>query len=132
MKKLWILLLALLPLFAFASKEGMLPLTSFNISSDGLGSSGPVVVQGNSDGHKVSELTIKAFDKIFKIPRKHADELGMISTNGVSFTYEAGRKIPGGRTLYITFSKSFFVSGERNRVTLIVTESGNIEVRNGK
>nr|BDD43614.1 hypothetical protein 8 [Gammaproteobacteria bacterium] len=129
MKRIWILFLVILPNFAGASKEGMLPLTSFKIESVGLDSSGPVVIFGKSNNYKIIQLTVEAFGENFQVSQEIISELGEMYTNGISISFESGYKVAGGRAIYVTFSKSY-VASEKQRITLIIQENGNLKVRN--
>lgn len=113
---------------AFASKEGILPLSAFRLESDGIGDSGKVVVEGkgDKDGHIVS-FKVTAFGSEHVIPKEKLVELAGLMTNGVRITYEAGYAEVGGRTVYVHLQMGF-LSGTGGQRYIAVKENGTIEI----
>jgi hypothetical protein len=113
---------------AFASKEGILPLSAFRLESDGIGKSGKVVVEGkgDEDGHIIS-LKVTAFGREHVIPKEKLAELRGLMTNGVRITYDAGYAEVGGRTVYVDLQMGF-PSGTRGQRYIAVKENGTIEI----
>lgn len=111
-----------------ASQEGILALSSFRLESEGIGSSGKVVVEGKrNDESKAVSLKISAFGKDYVVPEDRLAGLSRLSFNGVRISYEAGYAELGGRTIYIQFQAGF-TSGTREKVLVTLTEDGKVEV----
>ena len=96
-----------LPACAVASKEGILPLSSFRLELDGIGQSGKIIVEGkgDTDGHLLS-LKVTAFGKQYVVPRDRLAQF-RVTANGVRISYEAGYRETGGRTVYVQFQMGF-------------------------
>jgi hypothetical protein len=131
MKRLYsiiaILSLALASTSALASKEGILRLDSFQLTSQGISDSGPVTITGNQGDKGISRLTIKAFGREFDLDDEQLAKIRGLAINGIQLSYETGYKELGGRTLYILLSKGF-TSGNVGHKFVVVTESGAIRV----
>jgi len=112
---------------ALASKEGILRLGSFELTSDGIGESGPVTISGRQGDKGISKLAITAFGKRFELDEAQLAQVQGLPVNGLQLSYEGGYKDLGGRTLYIVFLKGF-TSGAVGQRFLIVTEDGAIKV----
>lgn len=112
-----------------ASKEGILRMATFELSSEGIGDSGPVVVSGIQGDNGIQELAIRAFGKQFKLNGQQLIQVQGISINGLQLSYETGYKELGGRTIYIVLSKGF-TSGIIGRRFVVITESGTIRISN--
>ncbi len=126
--KVLLIFILMLSLPVFASKEGILPLTNFVVESKGLDGSGPIVITGRSDGDHISFLEVEAFGKTYTVPAGIIGDLGNIYVNGLSISYEAGYKVIGGRSLYITFIRSF-LKKETTRISLVLKENGDIRIK---
>ena len=131
MKKLCLLVAIIALIFgsapAFASKQGIIRLGSFELTSDGIGESGPVAISGRQGNKGISKLTITAFGKRFELDEAQLAQVQGLPVNGLQLSYEGGYKDLGGRTLYIVFSKGF-TSGTADQRFLIVTEDGAVTV----
>jgi hypothetical protein len=113
---------------AHASQEGILSISSFQISSPGIGTSGPVTVLGQrSEIGKFKTVTVEAFKKKIQIPNDLLADIVATNTNGIQISFENGYAQLGGRTVYVTFQKGF-TSGIQSQTTLAVYESGKAEV----
>jgi hypothetical protein len=111
----------------FASKEGILRMGSFELTSDGIGESGPVTISGRQGDKGISKLTISAFGKRFELDEAQLVQVQGLPVNGLQLSYEVGYKDLGGRTLYIGLSKAF-TSGIVGQKFVVVTEDGAIKV----
>ena len=114
---------------AFASKEGILQMSNFRVESEGIGSSGRIVVEGKTNAQfQIAELKISAFGKDHVIPSEKLALLADFRANGMRLSYEAGYKELGGKTVYIQFQRGF-TSGTQQEALLTLTESGKVDVR---
>jgi hypothetical protein len=113
----------------YGSQEGMLRWSSFSIDSEGIGSSGPVTVSGKQDENGITEMSVKAFSRVYKLGKEHLDLLRSMRVNGMQLSYEGGYKNLGGRTLYIQLSSGFFVSGIKARKFVVINERGDVLVQ---
>lgn len=111
---------------AFTSQEGILTISSFHVDSKGIGSSGPVAVQGTIDIAGEISLIVSAFGKTITIPKTVVEKIPK-TFNGIQLSYEKGYESLGGRTIYIMFSTGF-LSGQKTKTVLVVTEDGASEV----
>ena len=104
------------------SKEGILPILEFRLASNGIGSSGPVVVEGsiNPEG-EVASLSVQVFEKTYNIEGSVLKTIGISRINGIQISYEAGYRVLGGRTVYILFQKGF-TSETKEKYVLAVSE----------
>ncbi|MHA6206009.1 hypothetical protein ACXU4B_16405 [Dyella soli] len=112
---------------AYASKEGILRMSSFELTSDGIGESGPVTITGKQGDKGILALSITAFGKRFELDVAQLAKVQGLPINGFQLSYEAGYKEQGGRTVYIVLSKGF-TSGTAGRKFVVITESGAIRV----
>ncbi len=128
MKLTFVLLFFALVSGVHASKEGILVFSSFRLESDGIGSSGKVVVEGkqDDDDHIIS-LKVEAFGKIIEIPKEKLTGLSKLPSNGVRISYEHGYAQLGGRTIYIELQMGF-TSGTRKKALVTITESGSVKI----
>ncbi len=116
----------------FASQEGVLTLSDFTIQSKGIGESGPVKISGKqNDKNEFTELTIKAFGKVYNISKENLKKIPKKYYNGIQLSYEAGYKELGGKTIYIVFM-SGFLSGIREKTLITITEQGSVKVETMK
>jgi hypothetical protein len=112
-----------------ASEEGILPLSSFRIESNGVGESGKIVLEGKqNDQWQIIELKLTAFGHQYVVPPEKLRPLAGFGANGIWFSYEVGYKELGGRTIYVQFQKGF-TSGTEHSALITITEDGNVEVR---
>ncbi|RUL70505.1 hypothetical protein [Dyella choica] len=102
-------------------------MSSFEFTSEGVGESGNVTITGKQGNGGISELTIMAFGKQFKLDGEQLDKVKGFAVNGLQLSYEAGYKELGGRTIYIVLSKGF-TSGTIGKKFVVVTESGTLSV----
>jgi hypothetical protein len=111
-----------------ASKEGILPFSRFHLESDGIGSSGKILIDGQQNqSSQIAELRITAFGRNYVVPKEQLAGLAELPTNGVRISYEAGYKELGGRTLYIQLQMGF-TSFTKKQALITVTENGKVEV----
>jgi hypothetical protein len=128
MKTLTILIFLVLTGVSFGSQEGILGFSSFRLESNGIGSSGIVVIEGKQDQNlNIKELKITAFGNTFEVPKEELDSLSGLSANGIRITYEHGYSVLGGRTIYIQLQMGFTVATMREAL-ITLNESGTIEV----
>lgn len=129
MKRIIFLLVTFLALpLAHASQEGVLELSSFELESRGIGSSGPVTVLAlKNDAGEYIYLAVKAFGKEYNLEKKHFKKISGIPFNGIQLSYETGYRQTGGRTVYILFQKGF-ASGTEEKTLLIVKEDGSVSI----
>ena len=128
-----IAILILTSTVSFASKEGILAFSSFNISSNGIGGSGPITVTGKqSNDSRIISLAIDAFGKKYEIDEKYLARCPKLSFNGIQLSYEAGYKELGGRTVYIQFQNGFKGSGTRGSFVLSLSEDGTVNIEKSK
>lgn len=121
------LCLALATPIAIASQEGVLIFSEFSISSEGIGSSGPVQVSGSQTPSGISQLKVSAFDREFVAPAATIKELQGFFANGILLSYEHGYTIVGGRTVYLSFFKGF-TSGLSQTKRFFVNERGEFKL----
>jgi hypothetical protein len=114
---------------AEASQEGILKWSSFSIDSAGIGTSGPVSIAGKQDASGITAMTVKAFGRTYELKKDHLDKLEAMHMNGMQLSYEGGYKELGGRTLYIQLSRGFIASGVTHRKLIVVTERGDVTVK---
>ncbi len=109
---------------AHSSKEGVLPFSSFTVQSQGIGSSGVIVVEGQKDAlGNFKKLVVKAFGKTIEVNEDLLRKIPLKHPNGIQLSYEQGYEALGGRTVYITFLFGF-TSGIKETFTITVTEHG--------
>ena len=105
------------------SKEGVLPLSEFRMASNGIGTSGPVVVEGNVNTQgEVVALSVQAFGMTRSIDTSILKTLNLAHANGIQLSYEAGYRVLGGKTIYILFQKGF-TSEIKEKFVLAVSEN---------
>jgi len=110
---------------ASASQEGVLSFSEFEITSNGIGNSGVVIVKGNKDASGTFQnITVTAFGKVIQISTEILSQIPSKYQNGIQLTYEAGYVQVGGRTLYIQFQKGF-TSGIDERTIISIQEDGS-------
>ena len=112
---------------ALASKEGILRMATFELTSDGIGESGPVRISGKQGDDGISKLTVTAFGKRFDLDEAQLAKVRGLPINGLQMSYEAGYRELGGRTVYIVLSKGF-TAGTVGQKFVVVSESGAIKV----
>jgi hypothetical protein len=121
-------IIILLTSCVFASQEGVLPLDTFTIKSEGIGESGPVVISGTMNNKNLfTGLTIKAFGKEFKISEENLKKIPEKPYNGIQLSYETGYKELGGKTVYIILQFGF-TSGIKEKTLITVTEAGSVKI----
>jgi len=113
--------------FALASKEGVLSLDSFQVSSAGIGNSGPVTVSGEQNAQHLLSMNVSAFGRRVSLNQDQLAELRAGLFNGIQISYESGWKEVGGRTVYIVFSMGF-TSGVQSTQIVSVNEQGIVKV----
>lgn len=115
---------------ALASKEGVLAIQTFHITSEGIGQSGPIGVSGavNSKG-KVTSFKIDAFGKKIEVPIAQLEKADLSYKNSIQMSFEHGYKELGGRTIYIVFKTDLTSSLSKEKVTFVVKENGTIEIK---
>ena len=113
---------------ALASKEGVLSLGTFQVSSPGIAESGPVIVSGSRTGEAVTALCVQAFNHTRCLTAQQLMQLSGSTINGVQISYEASRKELGGRMVYVLLSKGF-TSARLEAKLISVSESGQVEVQ---
>lgn len=90
MKKLYILIttlaLVLWSASVFASAEGILRLDAFQLTSEGIGESGPVTIKGIQGDNGISKLTIIAFGKQFELNNEQLSKVQGLVVNGLQPT----------------------------------------------
>ena len=111
-----------------ASQEGVLPFSIFEIKSGGIGSSGPVTVNGmkNEKGNFIT-LSVKAFEKSIQIPQSILNQIPFNQQNGIQLSYEGGYKELGGKTIYLQLQVGF-TSGIRDLFIIVVREDGTVDI----
>lgn len=124
------LCLALAAPIVSASQEGVLVLSEFAISSQGIGSSGPIKVSGSQTSSGISQLKVSAFDREFVAPGTVIKELQGFFANGILLSYEHGYTVVGGRTVYLSFFKGF-TSGISQAKRFFVNERGEFKQLEG-
>lgn len=122
------LILGLFVSYALASQEGVLSFSSFIVESPGIGESGPVVVSGEKNSkNEIISLNIEAFGRKYELTEK-LKEIPRLLYNGIQVSYEHGYKELGGKSIYVSLSVGF-TSGVTEKILIIVTESGRIEIK---
>ena len=116
--------------YASASKEGVLLWSEFVVTSQGIGSSGPVRVSGKQTSSGITQLKIEAFGREFVAPDTALIELRGFFANGMLLSYEHGYTKLRGRTVYLSFMKGF-TSGVTETMRLSVSESGQFQFLKG-
>ena len=111
-----------------ASQEGTLSLSSFSLQSKGIGSSGPIAVEGKRDeSGNLSQLVVNAFEKKISVAQDVLRKISKYNINGIQLSYESGYKELGGRTVYILFQKGF-TSRIIEKTVLAVKENGTSKI----
>src|SRR5205823_1259570 len=111
-----------------ASQEGILAFSSFRLESDGIGSSGRIVVEGKqNEKAQIIAMKIGAFGRDYVVPKEKLAQLVELPANGIRISYEVGYKELGGRTVYIQLQMGFAHS-TRKQALITLTENGKIEV----
>jgi hypothetical protein len=118
----------LLSVAASASQEGILSLGTFQLSSPGIGQSGPVIVSGARKGEEVTAFCVQAFEQTRCLSTEQLVQVVGTLVNGVQLSYAAGYRETGGRTVYVVLSRGF-VSGRNEGKVVSVSEFGPIEVK---
>jgi hypothetical protein len=113
------------------SEEGILPWSTFSITSEGIGASGPVTVSGSQDKDGLTALTVKAFDREMKVTDEQLKQVRGFAANGMQLSYEEGYEQTGGRTVYVKLLRGF-VSGVRDSRLLTVRDHGGVSVEDLK
>lgn len=127
MHYLLLLVCLLFSVEGFTSKEGLLITSSFQIESNGIGSSGTVVVSGQRNQNGAFEkIVVKAFGKELAISKENLEKIPR-NTNGLQMSYESGYEKLGGKTVYLIFL-SGFTSGNKEKIILSVNEQGNSQI----
>ncbi|HJW85461.1 MAG TPA: hypothetical protein VJ440_02375 [Candidatus Brocadiaceae bacterium] len=126
-KLIVILTILLLPSFALASKEGVLPISSFTIESKGIGESGPIKITGQKHQDEITLLIVEAFGKEYKITADNLKKIHKASYNGIQISYEEGYKQLGGKTIYIILQMGF-TSGVKKQMQISLTENNTVKV----
>ena len=121
-------LLSGLPSAVYASQEGGLLLSDFQLSSPGIGQSGPVVVSGTGTTGAIKSICVRAFNRTQCLSKEQLAKLGDGIFNGVQLSYEEGYQELGGRTVYVLLSKGFTSARLQSKV-ISVTEKGRIEIQ---
>jgi hypothetical protein len=119
----FIFFVVLIPLNAFASKEGLLILSDFSVSSKGLEDSGSVTITGTQNMQGITSLKISVFNKKITLSDELLKKLTGIYMNGLQISYEHGHEITGGRTVYVMFTKGFTSEVEIMKI-LTINEKG--------
>jgi hypothetical protein len=101
------LTILLIAQFAYASKEGVLVLSNFIVTSQGIGASGAIEVSGTQSTNGIERLKISAFGKSMSLTPATLEKLRCFFANGIALSYESGFKEQGGKTLYITVIRQF-------------------------
>jgi len=117
-----------MPFAAVASKEGILPLSEFRLSSSGIGQSGEVIVSGKQRGDEFISFTVQAFGRTMHLSKEQLAQVRGGSVNGLQISYAAGYAELGGRAVYVVLSKGF-TSGVRQSQMILATEQGAVEVK---
>src|SRR5450830_359243 len=104
---------------AWASKESVLSLNSFQVSSAGTGDSGPVIIAGEQDAQRLLSLTVSAFGRRVSLNQEQLGKLKPGLFNGVQISYESGWKEVGGHTVYIVLSKGFTSGVENSQIVSV-------------
>ncbi len=113
---------------ALASKEGYLTLDSFSVSSNGVGDSGNVIINGKQTNKGLTELTVTAFGKTINVPADKLTEIGVISANQIHISYEHGYHGLDGRTIYLRLTRGT-ASGSKAGKIIEIQASGKIKFR---
>jgi hypothetical protein len=130
-KLIVILTILLLTSFALASKEGVLPISSFTIESKGIGESGPIKITGQKHQDEITLLIVEAFGKQYKISEDNLKKIPKTPYNGVQISFEEGYRQLGGKTIYIIFQMGF-TSGVRKQIQISLTENNTVKVEEVK
>ena len=112
---------------AVASQEGVLPLTEFQIKSNGINDSGSIIVNGKKIDGIFSSLSVSAFGKNIEVPSSILSTIKITNPNGIQLSYEAGYQALGGKTVYIKLIFGF-TRGVYDEVTILVRENGDVKV----
>lgn len=123
------LVLALSGVAATASEEGILPLSTFRLSSNGNAQSGPVTVYGEQSAKGLSSLRIEAFGRRMLLSNEQLAKVSGGSVNGAQISYEVGYTKGGGRTVYVVLS-SGHTRGAPIVHVISANEQGGVEVAN--
>lgn len=108
-----------------ANQEAYVPLSRFHLESDGIGSSGKIIVEGREDiKGAVSDLTITAFGKEHVLPKDLLGRLQGLRANGIRITYDSG--IFGG-SMHVLFQMGS-VSHTTRQMLVTVRPGGGLTV----
>lgn len=116
---------------ALAVKEGILIWSNFSIESLGLDTSGPVKFSGTQSSDGITSLRINVFRREIVLNPSQISQLRGFSVNSIGLSYSRGYTKLGGRTLYITISKSS-TSGSEVTKTIEFNEQGDLVVEKTK
>src|SRR5258708_3047029 len=73
----------------YGSQEGVLAFSRFRIESDGIGSSGKIVVEGSqNEKTQIVALKVSAFGKDYVVPHEKFVRLAELHSNGIRISYE--------------------------------------------
>lgn len=124
-----LLMFCLLSQQSFASQEGALKFSKFNIESNGIGSSGPIKVSGerNADG-EFSTLDVYFAGQRISVPENISKNIPT-PANGIQLNYLRYSDSRGGRTVVVVFQFGFTNEPKPvERYSISVSENGNVSV----
>ena len=112
---------------AWATRDAMLPWSSFLVESAGLDDSGPVSVSGKQDSAGITSFRVQAFERTYELRSKQLEKLKGVHANGIELLLSGGRTTLTGRMLTIRLSRGFagdVVVGK----AITICDSGEISI----
>jgi hypothetical protein len=122
-----LLILLLVCTHAYASKEGLLALSSFSITSEGQEEFGHVELLGKQDSKGIVSLHIKAMGREYDLSESQLASLRGFHANGIQLSFIIGMERSQRKNLLIQFSRGI-ASGLDQVKVLSISEKGKIEI----
>jgi hypothetical protein len=111
------------------SEEGGLSPGGLRFEVRGNEETGLVVVDIMQGTGGVQECYITAFGKSYQLSDSQLKALGKGPYDAVQYSYESGRKNLVGRTIHIRLGLGFIFRWGYGSKTIVIDETGNVEVR---
>lgn len=108
--------------------DAYLEWSSFVVTAEGRGTTGPVTISGKQAGLPTGlvSLTVQAFGRKYRLDKEHLAKLKWVQFNGMQVFYAPSMKV-GERKLYIRLSCSF-ISDFLERRLITISERGEITI----
>ena len=110
-----------------ATVEGALSPSRVVFESNGIGTSGPVHIEGAVSAKGLDSLQVRAFGKTIDLAPGDLAQLSGRVINSISASYENAPRADGGRTVVVILGK-VFASGLADAMVVAISESGHIRI----